>query len=79
MFRDSRLKARIDSFTEDNFAILDISGLKIEWPLEKIPDGTGIGDWLYLEAYTSDQIKQKDKRNAQALLDEILGGYNSQR
>lgn len=72
MFGDTRLKAKIDNFTNDNFAILDIAGLKIEWPKNKIPEGVGIGDTIILEALNEEQAKKKDKALAQAILDEIL-------
>ena len=72
MFKDLRLKARIDNFTEDNFAILDVGGLKIEWPRLKLPDGLGIGDTLILEALNETQAKKKNKLLAQEILNEIL-------
>lgn len=74
MFKDTRTKAKIDNFTDDNFVILDIEGLKIDWPKNKIPDGLGIGDSFIFEAFTEDEIKKKDKQIAQGILDEILSG-----
>ena len=78
MFGDTRLKAKIDNFTDDNFAILDIAGLKIEYPKNKIPDGLGIGDTIVLESFSEKEIKKKDKQIAQNILDEILSGTSKE-
>ena len=78
MFGDTRLKAKIDNFTDDNFAILDVAGLKVEWPKNKIPDGLGIGDTIILESFSEEEIKKKDRQIAQNILDEILSGASKE-
>ena len=52
--------------------ILDIAGLKVEWPKSKIPEGSGIGDEIIIQTMTCEQAKMKNRALAQAILDDIL-------
>lgn len=57
---------------EDRYAILNIDGMEIKWPIKKLPDNIHPGETVTLVLKTQDLEKNEQYENMRALLEELV-------
>ncbi len=57
---------------EDRYAILNIDGLEIKWPIKKLPDDVHPGETITLTLKTKNLEKNEQYENMRSLLEELV-------
>lgn len=57
---------------EDRYAVLNVDGFEIKWPIKKLPDDVHPGETVTLVLKTKNFEKNEQYENMRALLEELV-------